>query len=130
MENTKLLTWDNKTIKEIIIRRPRLALALLQILVHRTDDFKQRIESLSVDTIPQRLARTLIRFSDRLGTAEVDGVVRMVPLSQELLSQCVGSSRVIVVHYMNQFRRQGYLCYSRKGIVLQREALRQWLRTE
>jgi hypothetical protein len=29
---------------------------------------------------------------------------------------------------MNQFRRQGYLTYSRKGILLQRDALKDWLR--
>jgi hypothetical protein len=28
---------------------------------------------------------------------------------------------------MNQLRRQGYLTYSRKGIALNREALRDWL---
>jgi hypothetical protein len=29
---------------------------------------------------------------------------------------------------MNQFRRQGYLRYSRKGILLYRDALKEWLR--
>jgi hypothetical protein len=28
---------------------------------------------------------------------------------------------------MNQFRRQGYLRYSRKEIILYREAFREWL---
>jgi hypothetical protein len=31
---------------------------------------------------------------------------------------------------MNQFRRQGYLRYSRKGIVLYRDAFKEWLRQE
>jgi len=39
-------------------------------------------------------------------------------------------SREIVTHYMNQFRRQGYLKYSRKGIILYREAFRDWLRQD
>jgi hypothetical protein len=29
---------------------------------------------------------------------------------------------------MNQFRRQGYLTYSRKGILLHRDAIKDWLR--
>jgi CRP-like cAMP-binding protein len=81
-----------------------------------------------VDNIARRLARSLIRFSDRLGTAEEDGSVRMTPFTHELLSQYVGTSREIVTHYMNQFRRQGYLKYSRKGIILYRDAFRGWLR--
>jgi CRP/FNR family cyclic AMP-dependent transcriptional regulator len=128
LENTKLMTWTASEIEEIIARKPRLAVALLQILVQRTLDFTHRIESFSVDNIAHRLARSLIRFSERLGVAEGDGSVRMTPFTHELLSQYVGTSREIVTHYMNQFRRQGYLRYSRKGIILHREAFKNWLR--
>jgi CRP/FNR family transcriptional regulator len=128
LENTKLMTWTTSEIEDIITKRPRLSVALLQILVQRTIDFTHRIESFSVDNIARRLARSLIRFSDRLGTVEEDGSVRMTPFTHELLSQYVGTSREIVTHYMNQFRRQGYLKYSRKGIILYRDAFRGWLR--
>ena len=128
LENTKLMTWTASEIEDIITKRPRLAVALLQILVQRTIDFTHRIESLSVDNIARRLARSLIRFSERLGVAEEDGAVRMTPFTHELLSQYVGTSREIVTHYMNQFRRQGFLRYSRKGIILYRDAFKDWLR--
>jgi len=99
----------------------------LQILVQRTMEFGHRIESFSLDNIARRLARSLIRFSERLGTPEQDGSVRLAPFTHELLSQYVGTSREIVTHYMNQFRRQGYLRYSRKGIVLYHDAFKEWL---
>src|SRR2546421_492004 len=128
LENTKLMTWSATEIEDIIMKRPRLAVALLQILVQRTIDFTHRIESFSVDNIARRLARSLIRFSERLGSEAEDGSVRMVPFTHELLSQYVGTSREIVTHYMNQFRRQGYLKYSRKEVVLYRDAFKDWLR--
>jgi len=128
LDNTKVMTWSNTEIEDIIMKRPRLAVALLQILVQRTIDFTHRIESFSVDNIAHRLARTLIRFSERMGAPDSDGAIRMVPFTHEMLSQYVGTSREIVTHYMNQFRRQGYLRYSRKGITLYREAFREWLR--
>ena len=128
LENTKLMTWTTAEIEDIVMKRPRLAVALLQILVQRTIEFGHRIESFSVDNIARRLARSLIRFSDRLGTPEDDGSIRMAPFTHELLSQYVGTSREIVTHYMNQFRRQGYLRYSRKGIILYRDAFKEWLR--
>lgn len=130
LENTKLMMWSAGEIEDIIVKRPRLALALLQILVQRTIDFTHRIESFSVDNISRRLARSLIRFSERLGAVEEDGAVRMVPFTHELLAQYVGTSREIVTHYMNQFRRQGYLRYSRKGIILYRDAFKDWLRQD
>jgi CRP/FNR family transcriptional regulator len=128
LENTKLMTWATAEIEDIATKRPRLAVALLQILVQRTVDFTHRIESFSLDNIARRLARSLIRFSERLGVEEQDGSVRMAPFTHELLSQYVGTSREIVTHYMNQFRRQGYLRYSRKGIILYRDAFKDWLR--
>src|ERR1039457_1819573 len=128
LENTRVMAWTTAEIEDIVTKRPRLAVALLQILVQRTIDFTHRIQSFSVDNIARRLARSLIRFSERLGTVEEDGSVRMTPFTHELLSQYVGTSREIVTHYMNQFRRQGYLKYSRKGIVLYRDAFRDWLR--
>jgi CRP-like cAMP-binding protein len=130
LDNTKVMTWTASEIMDIAMRRPRLAVALLQILVARSSDFAQRIESFSIDNIARRLARSLIRFSQRLGRDHDDGSVEMMPFTHELLSQCVGTSREIVTHYMNQFRRQGYLRYSRKGIVLYRDAMRDWLRNQ
>jgi CRP-like cAMP-binding protein len=130
LESTKLMTWTANEIEEIVMKKPRLAVALLQILVQRTIDFTHRIESFSVDNIARRLARTLIRFSERLGSNEDDGSTRMAPFTHELLSQYVGTSREIVTHYMNQFRRQGYLRYSRKGIVIYRDAFKDWLRQD
>jgi CRP/FNR family cyclic AMP-dependent transcriptional regulator len=63
-----LMTWTTAEIEDIVTKRPRLAVALLQILVQRTMEFGHRIESFSVDNIARRLARSLIRFSERLGT--------------------------------------------------------------
>jgi CRP/FNR family transcriptional regulator len=130
MENTRLMSWTSAEIEDILTKRPRLSVALLQLLAQRTMEFGHRIESFSVDNIARRLARSLIRFSERLGTPEQDGSVRLAPFTHELLSQYVGTSREIVTHYMNQFRREGYVRYSRKGIVLYHDAFKEWLRQE
>jgi CRP/FNR family cyclic AMP-dependent transcriptional regulator len=127
MENTRVMTWTTSKIEEIVMLRPRLAIALLQVLVQRARSFTARIQSFGVDNIDRRLARSLIALSERFGTTEEDGSVRMMPLTHELLGQYVGTSREIVTQYMNQFRRGGYLQYSRKEIVLRRETLREWV---
>jgi CRP/FNR family transcriptional regulator len=130
MESTKLMYWSTAELEDNLTKRPRLAVALLQLLAQRTLEFGQRIESFSADNIARRLARSLIRFSEKLGTPEADGSLRLAPFTHELLSQYVGTSREIVTHYMNQFRREGYLRYSRKGIILYHDAFKEWLRQE
>jgi len=128
MENTRLMAWTTAEIEEMVAKRPRLAIALLQMFVQRSIEFGCRIESFAVDNIVRRLAHALIRFSERLGQNTEDGSVQMMPFTHELLSQYVGTSREIVTHYMNQLRRLGYLRYSRKGIYLHRDALKDWFR--
>ena len=128
LENSRVMGWSTAEIEDMVAKRPRLAIALLQILTRRSIDFTERIESFSVDNIARRLARSLIRFAARQGTRADDGSARMAPLTHELLAQYVGTSREIVTHYMNQFRKDGYLQYSRRGIVLDRNALGEWLR--
>ena len=128
LDNTSLMGWSAAEIEDMVAKRPRLAVALLQILTQRSIDFTERLESFSADNIARRLARSLIRFAARQGTRGDDGSARMAPLTHELLAQYVGTSREIVTHYMNQFRKEGYLQYSRRGIVLDHNALGEWLR--
>jgi len=126
-EDTKVMAWTAAEMEGLATRQPRLAIALLQVLVQRNVDLARRIESLAVDSIGRRVARTLIRLSERMGSPASDGSVQMIPLTHEVLSQYVGTSREVVTLHMNQFRRKGYLRYSRKSMVLYRSAFLEWL---
>ena len=97
-------------------------------MAERANELTRRIESFSADNIARRLALSLIRFSEQMGTPGEDGSVSMIPFSHKLLSEHIGTAREIVTHHMIQFRERGYLRYSRKAIVLYPEALREWLR--
>jgi CRP/FNR family cyclic AMP-dependent transcriptional regulator len=128
LEDTKVLTWTAAEVADFAEQRPRVGLSLMQILAQRTIELGDRIESFSADNTARRLARTLIRLSERLGRVTEDGGIRMMPLTHELLSQYVGTSREIVTHCMNQFRREHCVNYSRKdGILVYRDALKEWL---
>ncbi len=127
IETAKLMTWAVSDMENLVMKRPRLAVALLQILAQRNAEFTCRIQSFAIDGIERRLARSLIRLSERLGTPEENGTVRMMPFTHIQLSRYIGTSREIVTHYMNQFRRQGYVSYSRQGIFLYRDTLKTML---
>jgi len=125
LEKSKLMSWAIPDMEALVMKRPRLAVALLQVMAQRNADFAQRIESFSLDTIERRLARSLIRFSERLGAPEENGAVRMMPFTHEMLSRHVGTSREVITQYMTRFRRQGHLSYSRQGgIVLYLDSLK------
>lgn len=128
LDKAPLMTWTASEIENMVRMRPRLGLAILQMLVQRTVGFSQRIEIFSSGNIARRLAWSLIRFSERLGMPEDDGAVRMDPLTQQLLAEYVGTSREVLSQYMRQFQGQGYLRYSRKYIVVYPDAFKEWLR--
>jgi CRP/FNR family transcriptional regulator, cyclic AMP receptor protein len=128
-EDAKVMAWTAADLEMLAIRQPRLGIALLQVLVRRNVDLTNRVVSLAVDDIARRMARTLIRFSDRMGTLAADGTVQMIPITHEVLSQYVGTSREVVTLHMNRFRRHDCMRYSRKGLVLNRAALCEWLGT-
>jgi CRP/FNR family transcriptional regulator len=123
IEKAEVMTWPVSEMEELVTKRPRLAVALLQVLAQRNADYTLRIESFAIDSIARRLARSLLRLSERLGTMEESGSVVMMPITHQMLSRYVGTSREIVSHHMSQFRKHGYVTYSRKGISLHRETL-------
>jgi CRP/FNR family transcriptional regulator len=124
IEKTRLMSWTISEIEELVMKRPELAVALLRHFAERNAEIGRRIKSLSVDTVERRLARSLIRLSERMGTPEGDGSVRMIALTNEMLSRYVGAARETVTQYMDQFRERGYVTNSRRGIVLRHAPFR------
>lgn len=126
LEGTRVMSWSAKEIEDTAASRPKLAIALLQLMVRRSVEFSARIESFSSESISRRLMRALTIFARRFGHEEEDGAIRMTAFTHELLSQYVGTTREIVTHHMSQFRRDGYVEYSRTGISLHARALADW----
>lgn len=127
LEATKVMTWTAADIQKLIAREPRLIVALMQVVVKRCIEFKNRLESFSMDDTSHRLARALLNFARK--TADTDGEgVTIAPLTHELLAQYVGTSREIISHHMSEFRRHGYIRYSRKGITIHGDSMKAWLR--
>ena len=126
IEPTMLMSWSLEEIEENAASHPELAAALIRLVVQRSIELANRIESFATENIERRLTRALIRFAGRFGWEAEDGTVHMEAFTHEFLSQYIGTSREIVSHYMSRLKREGYLQYSRKGISLQQRALIAW----
>lgn len=127
LENTKVMVWTAAQIETIGLESPKLLYALLQMMTARMQDYEDRIESFIVDDVRRRLARTLIEFSKDTPVDAPGGPARMAPLTHELLSSYIGTSREVITQFMNRFRRLGYLSYSRKGILVYRDRMQRLL---
>ncbi len=130
LDNVTLMSWTSGEIEEQVERQPQLGVALIQMLVKRGLEYEDRLQSFALDKTPERVVRALLRFADRLGTRTEDGSISVPPLTHQLISEYVGTSREIVTFQMNHLRQKGYLRYSRKGIQVYAEALREHLHTQ
>jgi CRP-like cAMP-binding protein len=128
VEPAKVMAWAAAEIANLITGEPRLGVALMQVVVKRSLDFKSRLESLSAEDTSHRLGRALVDFADR-SRAAAGTDVTIGPLTHELLAQYLGTSREIISHHMGTLRRNGYIGYSRKGILVHRDSLKGWLHT-
>lgn len=127
MEPVLLRAWHATDLERAMEDHPQLGLALIRQYVTRTQEYEFRIACLAADTIPRRLARTLIRLADRFGKTRPDGAVTLMPLTHQFLGQYVGTSREIVTQHMNRLRRADCLEYSRNEILVHKGALAAWL---
>ena len=122
-DDAKLMIWSRTDVEALVLKQPRLGVALLQTFTQRTIELAERIESFSFEQIEHRLARSLLHFSERFGRKLEDGSIGMMPITHESLSRYIGTSREQVTQRMNAFRRLGYVRYSRTGFILHPELL-------
>jgi len=130
LDNVTLMSWTSPEIEEQVERQPRLGIALLQMLVKRGLDYQARLQSFALDKTPERVIRALLRFAERLGTRTEDGSINIPPLTHQVISEYVGTSREIITFQMNQLRQKGFLRYSRKGIQVYSDALKEHLQAQ
>jgi CRP/FNR family cyclic AMP-dependent transcriptional regulator len=124
IEPAEVMSWTLSEMEDLLTKRPRLAVALLQIQARRNAEYMRRIESFAMEGIARRLARSLLRLGLRIGSPEEGGSVKMMPLTHQMLGRYVGTSRAVVTHHMNAFRKQGYVTYSRAGISFRCDTLK------
>ncbi len=109
-------------------RDPEAAIDLVAALSERLGDISGRLQSLSFESTPERLVRTLLILADTLGEVTPDGVRIAHYVRQEELAQMIGARREVVSGLMNRLRARGLIDYSRKGqISVRRQALRGYL---
>lgn len=130
LDDVTLMSWTAGDIEEQVERQPRLGVALLQMLAKRGLDYEERLQSFALDKTPERVVRALLRFAKRLGSRTEDGSMKIPPLTHQVISEYVGTSREIVTFQMNHLRQKGLLRYSRKGIQVHMSALEENLRAQ
>lgn len=127
LDKTSVMQWSIAELKRLMMRTPALGAAMWRVLAQKIRDANDRVESFCLDPINRRLVKALLHLGERFGQAGEDQLLHLVPITHDQLARYVGTSREIVTQYMNQFRRDGLLRYSRRGVDLDVAALKRFL---
>ena len=112
MEKCTFLWMDRNTFQDLLKNVPEFTQNLVRMLSSRLRMANEQIQSLSSLDVAGRLARQLLAFTERYGSAEESnggGVKINLRLTQTDLAELVGASRERVNQVMVEFRQKGYL---------------------
>jgi CRP/FNR family cyclic AMP-dependent transcriptional regulator len=116
------------TLMSRLRQEPEAALELASTMCERLADAYERVESLSWETVLERLVRTLLKLAADFGEASAAGTHIGHYIKQDELAKIVGARREVVSGLLNRLRTSGYISYSPRGfIAVNRSALQAYV---
>jgi CRP/FNR family transcriptional regulator, cyclic AMP receptor protein len=100
---------------------PKLSKLFMDHLLSRNSRIQEDLVDQLFNSSEKRLARLLLLLSN-YGKVDCPPIVP-VTLSQATLADMIGTTRSRVSHFMNKFRKSGFIDYSGKTIVVHRSLL-------
>jgi CRP/FNR family transcriptional regulator, cyclic AMP receptor protein len=107
---------------------PEAALELASTMCERLADAYERVESLSWETVLERLIRALLKLAADFGQTSAAGTHIGHYIKQDELAKIVGARREVVSGLLNRLRDSGHISYSPRGfIAVNRAALQAYV---
>lgn len=119
-------TIRRETLQGLMLAIPALALNLVRLVINRLSEAREELEHFSFLTTEQRTARALVKLGrDHGRQIPADGSVRKlrIQVSHELLSHMVGANRPHVSAIMSQFRKNGWIRYQKRRLLIDMDRL-------
>lgn len=111
LEDTALLRFGRRRLREAMLEQPEIAVDLIAILCARLRWVSQQVEDLAIRNLEGRLARRLLilhhKFSDEMGNLQ---------LSQSELADFLGVTRESTNKTLQTWRSRGLITLSRGSI--------------
>jgi CRP-like cAMP-binding protein len=129
MEDTEVVALRRVDVLDLLEQSPSAAKELLREVGCHRMSMCQRAEELSSGLVEQRIAKLLLKLSDRAGVERhPDGLWVPVPLSRQDLADLCGTTLETAIRVMSAFRRRDLVRTSTRGFsILDRAGLEQVL---
>jgi CRP-like cAMP-binding protein len=116
MTDCELIVIDRRDFLALVQEDPRIALGIITLLCARLRWSAQQFEEIVFLTLPGRLAKILLRLSQR---AQAGPGARKLAITQRELSQLTGTSRESINKQLRAWAKLKWVRLERGGIVVQ-----------
>ncbi len=118
LENVVCYTVQRSDFHNVIMKNPKIAIQVLEVLVKRLRTTDQQVEDLIFLDVYGRVAKKLLELAEMHGTKVEDGTRIDVRLTQQELASMVGASRESVNKVMGYFMDRGVISTDKHRITL------------
>jgi CRP-like cAMP-binding protein len=109
LERATVLRLSRERFREHVRKSPQLAFNVMKALSVRLRFSTRQLDSLSMASVPTRLARKLLELADQHGVAEGREIRIAMTLTQSELASLLGATRESVNKALGQLKRQGLI---------------------
>ena len=111
---TRVLGIRKEDLLSFIACRPELALRIINVLGERLRDAQSRLRDIAGERVEQRLARTLLMLSSKLGPT--------LPFTRQELADMAGTTTETAIRVMSHFKDEGIIRSVRGKTIIVDEA--------
>jgi CRP/FNR family transcriptional regulator, cyclic AMP receptor protein len=122
LERVECYTLQRSDFHNAIMKSPKIAIRVMEILCERLRKTDQQVEDLIFLDVYGRVAKKLLELSDTHGKKVDDGIRIDVRLTQQELASMVGASRESVNKVLGYFTDKHYISTDKHRITLHRVA--------
>ena len=120
MEKVECYTLQRSDFHKAIMRNPKIAIQVMEVLSKRLRSTDQMVEDLIFLDVYGRVAKKLLELADTHGTKVENGIRIDVRLTQQELASMVGSSRESVNKVMGYITDKNFISTDKHKITLHR----------
>jgi len=107
---TSVLRIGRPDFLSFLARRPEVAMRIISVLGERLRDAQGRLRDLAGERVQQRLARTLLMLSSKLGPS--------LPFTRQEIADMAGTTTETAIRFISNLRDRGIIRSARGKIVI------------
>ena len=118
VDDCELLFIGGDSLRGLVLKYPRLAVALIEGLVSKGKAYSALIQMLGTRSVTERLQQLLLILVDNHSTETDDGLSIARTMTNEQIATIVGATRQWVTQSLDNLQKKGVLSISRREIVV------------